>query len=82
MNGAATLLDKNLMGEIVETLGDIYILPSSIHEVLIIPIRTSMEVEALHSMVCEVNDTQVAPEERLSNHVYKYTVEDGLYIAD
>lgn len=82
LNGAAALLDEKMMGEIVDTLGDIYILPSSIHEVLIVPVKTGMEVNALLSMVCEVNDTQVAPEERLSNHVYTYSVADGLNIAD
>lgn len=82
MNGAAALLDTKIMGEIVEILGDIYILPSSIHEVLVIPAKTGMETSALVSMVCEVNSTQVSPEERLSNHVYKYTIKDGLFIAE
>lgn len=82
LNGATALLDEKMMGEIVDTLVDIYILPSSIHELLIIPVKTGVEVNALLSMVCEVNDTQVAPEERLSNHVYTYSVADGLSIAD
>lgn len=80
--GAAALLDEKMMGEIVDTLGDIYILPSNIHELLIVPVNTGTEVNALLPMVCEVNDTQVAPEERLSNHVYTYSVADGLSIAD
>lgn len=51
---------------------DLYILPSSIHEVLIVP-AYGHEPDALRMMVKEVNNTQVLPEEILSYNVYKYT---------
>ena len=41
-----------------------------------IPVSDQMEVEALRSMVREVNATQVAPEEVLSDNVYIYRRED------
>ena len=81
MNGASALLDKKIMEEIVETFGEFYILPSSIHEVLIVPVKSGMDIETLENMVCEVNDTQVQLEERLSDHVYAYSLEDGIYLA-
>lgn len=51
--------------------GDVYILPSSIHEVLYVK-DLEADPEALKEMVREVNATQVAPEERLSDNVYMY----------
>lgn len=54
-------LDKNLI-----------ILPSSVHEVLLVPDNGHMEKDFLHNMVKEVNDTHVEPEEILSYNVYYY----------
>lgn len=76
LNGAAALLDENMMAHITETLGDdFYILPSSIHETLIVSAKSGMELQDLESMVQEVNATQVAPQDRLSDHVYRYDFE-------
>ncbi len=73
LNGAAALLDEKIMDEIAEKFGeDFFILPSSIHEVLIVPESAGMDIKDLESMVQEVNATQVAPQDRLSDHVYKY----------
>jgi hypothetical protein len=47
-----------------------YVIPSSIHEFLIIP--TDMEETFVNAMVNQVNKEQVAPEERLGTHVYKF----------
>ena len=51
-------------------------LPSSIHETLIIPKDAGMEFKELEQMVQEVNQTQVAPGERLSDHVYEYDAKE------
>ena len=82
INGASALLDKKMMEEIIEIVGEFYILPSSIHEVLIVPVKSGMDIETLENMVCKVNATQVQLEERLSDHVYAYNLEDGLYLAE
>lgn len=77
INGAGVLLYKDLLKEFAERVGtDFYILPSSIHETLLVPLSDQMEVEYLRSMVREVNATQVAPEEVLSDNVYIYRRED------
>lgn len=74
--GATAVLRESTMEEIISKLGeDFYILPSSIHEVLIVPNREGMEVSELKAMVEEVNATQVAPEEVLSDNVYRYNSE-------
>ncbi len=53
----------------------VFIIPSSIHEILIVPDDGSMTVEDIKNMVCEVNATQVAPEERLTDNVYSFDPE-------
>ena len=52
--------------------GDFYILPSSIHEILIIPDNGKMGLKDLENMVKEVNATQVSPADKLTDNVYHY----------
>ncbi len=73
MNGAGLLLQEDIMdkiGEIVE--GNFYILPSSTHEVLIVPESAEMDVKELSAMVYQINRTEVSPEDRLSDHVQHF----------
>lgn len=51
---------------------DLYLLPSSIHEIIIIPITKETKHVNFKDMVEDVNQTQVEHEEMLSNHVYCY----------
>ncbi len=76
MHGAACLLYDGLLFDIAKKLGgDLIILPSSIHEVLIIPASAATDTDALNHMICEVNATSVAIDEYLSDHVYFYSAE-------
>lgn len=80
MLGAIALLNTKMLDQLSENLGcGLYILPSSIHEILALR-DTDGEVSELHKMVREVNDTTVSPEERLSYNVYHYT-EGKLYVV-
>ena len=56
--------------------GDFFILPSSIHEILIVPDNGKMELEA---MVKEVNATQVAPADKLTDSVYHYDSKEKIF---
>lgn len=70
-NGAAAIYYKNKLSVIADGYGtDLIILPSSIHECLIIPYDESMNKDELNNMVKGVNATEVAEEEILSNHAY------------
>jgi hypothetical protein len=83
VNGANALASKDAMEKAAAIAGrnDFYIIPSSIHEVLLIN-PDSMSVNDLKNMCTEVNNTQVAPEEVLSYNIYRYDFEgDGLKIA-
>lgn len=76
LNGSVCILYQNLLKTFAEQLGsDLYILPSSIHEVLIIPACGKNSGQELTDMVREVNATQVAREEILSDHVYYFSRE-------
>lgn len=75
INGAATILYKESLADFCDEKGvsELFILPSSLHEVILIPKDESMSGEMLQSMVAEVNETQVAEDERLSNSLYLYS---------
>lgn len=70
--GAAFIASKTAMEQIKETLGeDFYILPSSKHEILIMPESKAINLEYMQSMVREINATQVKPKDRLSDSIYR-----------
>ena len=72
-NGAAVILYPGLLQSIAEaTQSSFYILPSSIHEVLLMKEGNGMDAKELQSMVMEINQNEVAPQEILSNQVYFY----------
>ena len=77
-HGAAVLLYPGALEEIHRKMeGDFYILPSSVHEVLILSKEMGLAPSELKKMVMEVNRDQVIPEERLGNDVYEFQGENG-----
>lgn len=71
--GACCILYPDVLKKISETLEDnLFLLPSSIHEVIIIPASFADNPNDLHKIVCEVNLTEVATEEILSDSIYYY----------
>lgn len=73
LNGAGVILYNGLLQEFADRVdSDVFILPSSIHETLLIPVNADMDVEYLREMVRTVNRTEVAPDEILSDNVYYY----------
>ena len=80
--GASMLLDKQMMKKVIDQIGENFlILPSSIHECLIVVPSYGMEPDDYKDMVCSVNATSVEEEERLSNNVYRYSLEEGLKLV-
>lgn len=74
IHGAGCILYSNLLNKYAEKWHcDLYILPSSIHEVLLVPVNEKTSVKELEGIVREVNATQVEQEDFLSNHVYYYS---------
>ena len=78
--GAGVLAYQDFMDQAADRLGgSFYILPSSRHEVLLVPDNGQMSLGDLESMVREVNATQVAPEDKLTDSVYHYDAEAKIF---
>lgn len=71
--GAAGMMRQDLMERFAEQAGgSFYILPSSIHDLILLSDDDSVSAECLKEMVKEVNKSTVAREEWLSEDVYYY----------
>ena len=78
--GAAALFYPNQMEKIAASLGGNYfVLPSSIHEVLILPDDGNLNYMELEQMVKEVNETTVDRKDQLSNNVYYYDSKERIF---
>ena len=82
--GASVIQYPGFMDQAAEKIGgDFFVLPSSIHEVLLIPDDGTQDYHDLAEMVQTINETQVAPAERLSDNVYHYDKADRVFeLAD
>lgn len=70
--GAGQMFNTEVLEKVANQLdSDLYILPSSIHEIIVVA-ESLGPVEPLAEMVKDVNATQVAPEDVLTNSVYKF----------
>lgn len=58
---------------------NLFILPSSIHEAILIPDTGKMSVEEFSEMVREINLEQVPEEERLADDIYYYNRALGIF---
>ena len=80
LNGAAALFYPGVMEKLAAYAGgDYYVLPSSIHELIILPASVTTDIDALRETVKMANATCVPPEEVLSDHVYIYSAEEGTF---
>ena len=80
IDGAGVIFYPEFMDNMGELLGNnFFILPSSIHQMLILPDDGQVDAEMLRDMVKEVNATQVAPAERLTNDVYHFDTKDHVF---
>ena len=86
--GATTILYRNgqLLKECLEriqndynnpSITDFYIIPSSTHEVLLVPATDDITKERLQAMCQEVNSTQVDITDQLSDNIFQYNQDDG-----
>ncbi|MCI5624196.1 DUF5688 family protein [Anaerostipes sp.] len=73
MNGASAMIYKGILKEFAERMNcNLYILPSSIHEVIILLEEDAKDIGELFKMVRETNQSVVDREEVLSDNVYYY----------
>ena len=82
VNGASCILYKDILKDFAMVVDkDLYVLPSSIHEVILLPSDGTQESEQLKEMVREINQSQVEEEEVLSDSVYYYRRSDDSFFC-
>lgn len=74
--GAAGILSQRILQMCAEKVrGNFYLLPSSVHEMLVVPDEGTLTAEELLGMVKEVNRTQLSAEDYLCDAVFYYNAE-------
>lgn len=77
VNGAACLVYEGFLQSIAKKVGgNYYVLPSSIHEFLVVPDSREIDKEALNAMVCDINATEVSVKDKLTDSIYHYNAEN------
>ena len=80
VQGAAVMFYPDFMDQAAKELGgDIFILPSSVHEVLILPDDGNMNAQELKEMVTSINASEVSPEDRITDSVYHYDAQERIF---
>ena len=78
LHGAAVLCFAKYFSPLANVLqDDLYIFPSSVHEIITIPACLVFDTDAAQNMVCDINRLEVEPNEVLSDNVYRYSLETG-----
>lgn len=81
INGSTCMIYDNVLHNFAkEQRSDIYILPSSIHEVLLIPAIYELDEESLLSLVHDANRTVVSTTDILSDSIYRYDIANNRII--
>lgn len=78
LNGAATVLNDNVLKEFAATCGNFYIIFSSIHEVLLIPSNDNLNIEMFTTLNQEVNASSLNKEDILGTKAYYYEKGKGI----
>ena len=76
VKGASAVLNKEILAEFGRKFhtDKIVVLPSSIHEMILVPYTEEINLENMTAMVKEINTTEVRPEERLTDKAYIVTL--------
>ena len=73
-HGASCILYPSILEEFAESIGtDFYVLPSSINEVILLPVPSRVADQELCSIVRSVNREQLPAIQQLSDSVYYYS---------
>lgn len=76
-NGATVMLYDKYFDRLAESIGsDLYVLPSSIHEVIAVPVDVK-NLDEIKAIVGIINFSEVMEDEMLSGNVYQYSRKDG-----
>ncbi|MDY6340695.1 MAG: DUF5688 family protein [Lachnospiraceae bacterium] len=80
IHGAGVIAYPGFLDQAAQQLGgDFFVLPSSIHEVILAKDNGFLHAEELTDLVQAVNQTEVAPEERLSDTAYHFDSREHVF---
>ena len=80
--GASVLMYDNLLSDLSDRfLSSFFVIPSSIHEVILLPTNNKSNIDDFNLMVRSVNDQALDREDILSDHAYYYDREDRALYA-
>ena len=78
IKGAAAMLRTDLLDRFAKAQeSDLIILPSSVHEVILLPTMDDEDAAELRRIVQDINEKEVQEEERLSDEVYYFRRSTG-----
>ena len=73
LNGAAVMFYPEVLEQLGDHAGvDLFIIPSSVHETIILPDDGVMQRPELESVIRDINANEVSPKDRLSDSLYHY----------
>ncbi len=78
--GAGILASEGFLNWMYEHIGAFTIIPSSIHEIIVVPQELALQAEEMCEMIREVNSTEVLEKDQLSDIAYMYD-KTGLHTA-
>lgn len=86
VHGATSIVYPGVLKEISRKFNDdLIIIPSSVHEVILVPASSLLEkytFDELSDMINEVNETQLTDDEILSNHAYLYKKDNDIILSE
>lgn len=75
--GACCIMYPKLLEQLAATVGeDYYLIPSSVHEFILLPVSQDRTAEELKAMIREVNSKEIPVEDVLSDSLYLYSRKD------
>ena len=80
LNGAAAMLYPNVLKNLADSAdSDLFIIPSSIHEVICLPDDGTNDKDHLQETLRSVNRMMVSEDEQLSDNIYHYDRSDHIF---
>lgn len=78
LGAGAAFMCVEILENLAHKLGveKLYVIPSSIHEVICLPVNEDFEEGAINNIITMINSEMVEPSERLSDHVFIFNTED------
>lgn len=74
--GASSMLDNNALDDFAAQNGEFYIIPSSIHEIILVPAGEGTDMKKLSELVNDISETNSGFENFLSDCLYRYDTDN------